>query len=150
MSIIKNKDLHPPMNGASIRKLIGLLNRFEHEQTAAASAAGTVIPGTNPVKQDHIIQDLFFIATGAAAAGESMTIDVLRNGVSILTGVFTYDSTKTAKKQLSLMNLLTAAGKKIAAGDVLTATRVYTAGGGPTPIANNAVVVELGPASTVD
>ena len=79
------------------------------------------------------------------AAGESMTVDVLKNGVSILNAVVTC-STGTAGTpanlyQGSVNNDL--AG--FVAGDIFTTTRTYTAGGTPTPMSNVEVVLRPAP-----
>lgn len=152
MSTLKNKDFHSPMNSATIRKIVGHLNKIQHEQAVAADATASVFVGGGPLKQSGVIEDIYFISSIVAGAGESMTIDVLRNGVSILTGVYTFNATapNAPDKQVSFKSLLTPAGRALNVGDVITVTRDYTVGGTPTPMAHNAVVLEIGPSSNVD
>jgi hypothetical protein len=71
-----------------------------------------------------------------------MVVDVLKNGVSILTSTYTFDRTKSADVQIELP--LAAASANLATGDRLTVTRVYTAGGSPTMTATS-VVIEYSP-----
>lgn len=147
MSVLKRNDFHTPLSNVGITKLFGHVTRCRSEQTAAASLAASPLSGGNPITQDATIVDAYVISSAVAGSGESIVVDLLLNGVSLLSGTYTFDSTKTAKTQLklalsSMPGVGGRGGPKVVAGDILTCTRTYTAGGSPTMVAS-AVVVEL-------
>lgn len=94
------------------------------------------------VKQPGTILVVKFIGAEVPGVGESMTIDLLKNGVTVLTAALVYDDSLLANTWYPAS--LDAAEVPVAEGDLLTVDRVYAAGA-PTPIAQNEVVVELGP-----
>jgi len=73
----------------------------------------------------------------AAAAGESMTIDVKINGTTVLTAVVTLDDSTSTDVVAGTL----AAAVAFSQGDKITIERAYTAGGGPTPMTDTAVSV---------
>lgn len=81
-------------------------------------------------------------AETAAAAAESETIDILKNGVSVLTAVITLDD--AAADAVVSGALKTDGTATLAVGDKVTIARVYVAGGAPTPMANILASVGLG------
>ncbi len=137
------QDLQFPLAEKTHGMLVGWMNAKQNQQVVAASLAASPIWHAT---FDGVIGDLFILLDAVAGAGESMTVNVLKNGVSILSGAKTLDSTSAnaaaAADRVSLLSLLTAAGKSFVTGDVFTVTRVYTAGGTPTPMTNTTVVLE--------
>jgi len=144
MTEFTKRDLHTPFNEKTLTRLWGVMHRARNEQTVAASLATSPMSGANPAPSPPVggtVLSAFFVSRVAAAAGESMTVDVLKNGVSILTGVLTFDATKAAGEQVPLSLV---PGATVKTGDALVVTRVYVAGGGPT-MAQNGAFVEWGP-----
>ena len=78
-----------------------------------------------------------------AAAGESMAIDILKNGVTVLTAAITLDDTSTARTAVA--GVLDSTVVAVAAGDFFEAALTYTAGGGPTPMESIIVNLEISP-----
>ena len=142
MSKLSKKDLHTPFTSKTISKLIGFFLRGQSEQATAATAATAAVVGLTPATQSGKITSLYLVSSDAAASGESMVFDVLKNGVSILSATYTFNSTKTADTQIELP--LAAASANIAVGDRIAVSRTYTAGGSPTMTATS-VVVEYSP-----
>jgi hypothetical protein len=128
---------------ANRKKLMATLFRAISPQLVAATLAADL---AGIAEQGGLLTELFIQVEAVAAAGESMQFDVLQNGVSILTGPFTYDAADLPDVQLDVMPLL-AAPVTIAIGDVLTVARTYAAGGGPTRSARNHVVAKWEPTS---
>lgn len=87
-----------------------------------------------------------------AAPGESMIVRVFRwrltaPGVlttTTLNGTFTYDSSLPLGTEIDFSNLILP-GITLEPGDIVSATRGYTAGGGPTPIEDTIVRFRLVP-----
>lgn len=134
---LTKKDLHTPFTSKTIEKLLAHFDKAWSEQATATDATLAVVNGT-PVARAGKVRSIVFLADNACAAGESMVVDVLKNGVSILSATFTYDSTKSAN---TLYELSVTTDAELAVGDVLTVSRDYTAGGGPTPLVNTKVVI---------
>ncbi len=78
------------------------------------------------------------IAGTTAAAAEDMTFDVTIGGVTALTGVVTVDN---AAGITVVLGTVDGAADDFVAGDVIRVARVYTAGGGPTPMALTSAVI---------
>lgn len=95
------------------------------------------------VKQAGNVVGVKFCASGIPAAGESMTVDVDQGGVSVLTAAIVYDNPDPENTWVE--GALDGAAVAVTEGALMTVTRTYAAGGGPTPIAQNEVVVEFGP-----
>jgi hypothetical protein len=70
-----------------------------------------------------------------AGAGESITVDVLKNGVSILSAPILIDSAVAAKT--AVVGLITTSA--LAVGDFIEVAYTYTVGGTPTPMSGIAV-----------
>lgn len=130
-------------NTAARRKIIGQCNRASHLQAVAATLAGAAMDaGSGIVLQPGNVREVFVQLVAACASGESMVVDVLKNGVSILSATLTINSTNgTAKAQIAAS---VAAGAAVVAGDVLTCSRTYVAGGGPS-MTQTRIVVEYAP-----
>ena len=138
MSKLTNKDLHTPFNNKTLLKLKSFLLRGVAEQYTAATLAAQIVGRLCPVPQDVDIQSAYFISSSAAAVGESMTIDLQVDGVSILTAPFVFNITKASDTQLELP--IDPALKHLAVGGRVTVDRTYVAGGGPTMVATSVVV----------
>jgi hypothetical protein len=100
-----------------------------HEQPAPAALANAPMIGGIPVRRPGTAQGVTLVMSDAAAPGESMTIDVGRNGDSILTAPFTVTSATPADARIALP---LRSGVELALGDRLTVTRGYTPGANPT------------------
>lgn len=125
----------PPLNAQNKDKIRARIDKLESGQGAAANLTTNEI-----VEAAGKVLSLIFIANDIAAAGESLTIDVLKEGVSILTAPYAYDATAAAKTRIDLPLV---ADTVFALGDLLTVSRTYVAGGGPTPLGANKVVMEI-------
>lgn len=115
-------------------------------QGAAGSAAGQLF--NSPLRlgflfENAVIQEVRFIAQGTPAVGESMTIDIQVDGVSILANgtPFTYDDNLSGRSLIIIP--IPQAERQRAIGEIITVDRVYVAGGGPTPIGANKVEIVL-------
>lgn len=75
----------------------------------------------------------------AAAAAESMTLDVEINGVSCLTGAITIDNTVVIDTPEP--GVVDAAASAFAAGDLVRVVRTYVPGGAPTPMRDTVCTV---------
>lgn len=146
MSVLTKTQFHTPLTGLNIERLMGVILRMQHPQAAAASASASLL---GVVTQSGELRSLTVLSAAIAASGESMTIDVLKNGVSIMLGgtPFTINATTVpagdVRKQKELKALVDPAKLSFLAGDILTVTRVYTAGGGPTPMTATVVIAEI-------
>ena len=143
MSKPTNEDfIQPGATPYTINRIVGQIYRCKSEQATAATLAATLLWVAT---FDGRIGDAFVQLSAAVAAGESMTFDLLRNGASIMTGgtPLTVNSTNgTAKAQIDLLTLIDPIKVSFVKGDVFTVSRVYAAGGGPTPMAHNSFVME--------
>lgn len=77
-----------------------------------------------------------------AAAGESMTFDVQIAGVTALTGVITIDDTVAIDTPVAGV-VGAGAVAEFAAGELVSVVRTYVAGGGPTPMRDTVVDIEV-------
>jgi hypothetical protein len=98
------------------------------EQAVAATLAGDPAQNGAPARRAGTVTAVKLVSAVTAASGESMVIDVLKNGATILSSTYTYDSTKTAKSRLALS---VTGSTTIAVGDIITVSRTYTAGSTP-------------------
>ena len=145
MTRLAKKDLHVPFNNKTLNKVASYLLRGRSEQAVAATAAGAAMAHLTVATQNLTIRDAYFLSASAAGVGESMAIDLLVNGASILTAPYTFDATAAAKTQIKLP--VDPAKQQINIGDKVTVSRTYVAGGGPTMTAS-VVVVEPSPNDT--
>lgn len=116
----------------AIKSLFALANEKSSKQGAAADLTEIVWVA----EYDGEIDELVAIAETLAAAGESMTIDVQKNGATVLTATTAFVAGGTDKLVTLLLDKEKKSFKK---GDVFTVIRDYTAGGGPTPMKNTTV-----------
>lgn len=131
----RQSDFRTPFSGKSSKKLRGRIDRVVSNQAAAASGSDLHVLD---VAGD--IQSLSVITAANPASGESLVIDVQRNGVTILTAPLTLNNTTPGKV---LYNFTPVAGTRLNLGDVITFVRTYTAGGGATPVGPNRIILEV-------
>lgn len=139
MGQLSQKDLHNPLNSRAIRRLRGRLEKIVSAQAVAATLTTTEILDIGGAQAGNI-QDLTFVAEAVAAANEDITVDVQKNGVTILNNVLVYDDTLLPGE---LIRLDYDVDTSFDVGDVVSVIRTYTAGGGPTPIAHTKVTLEV-------
>lgn len=141
------RHFHTPFSKASIKYLVRKIHQAVSEQKTAATLAASLMNG-GVVSYPGVIKAIAIVLGPAApASGESMVFDVLKNGTSVLTSAYTYDSTKAALAGsiVDLTNLIDPTKAAVGIGDKLEVTRTYTAGGGPTPMTHTRVFVEFEP-----
>ena len=120
-----------------IRELQGAGNANDgrassYQVTAATLAQNEMIaPGPGSITAVKAVADV------AAAAGESMTVDVKINGVTVLTAVVTLDDSAGTDVQSGSLDTAVA----FVEDDLISIERTYTAGGGPTPMTDTLVDV---------
>lgn len=129
-------ELIAPMTPEAIRK--HRQKQYESAQLVAATLAQDYV-GNMPFA--GTIVGVYLAAQDDAAAGESMTYDVEINGTSALTGVYTQNDTIDTTQLLDLSSLIDPTANSFSVGDIIDTARVYTAGGGPTPIAANTLFI---------
>jgi hypothetical protein len=124
---VAKKDLHMPFNDVTLKKVRGVIMQLRDEQSAAATAT------TNHMCRNNGLVTRCEVGVGVApAAGESMTIDIQKNGTSILVGgPLSIDQAHATPKGCFDVTGNLVAGTQFAVSDVLTVVRTYTAGGGP-------------------
>jgi len=137
MSKVSRKDLHTPFQSHVVTRLIGQMHAAKSEQLVAADLTALMAGGV--AKHAGKINSLFLVSSVACGSGESMDIDVLKNGVSILTAPYTIDDTTPVGEQIELPLV---EHTEVAIGDILTVSRDYTAGGTPTPMTATLVQCE--------
>lgn len=127
-----------PLTEHTFAKLVGKLEQKFSYQAAAASATAVLWVATFP----GLIGDLYAMFGTAPAAGESMTVDVQKNAVTMLTGLLTIGSTSVKTDQIHMQPLVDPAKNSFVIGDVITVVRAYTAGGGAAPMKDTFVYLE--------
>ena len=121
------RELQQAVNGGS-------LAGFTDDQRTAATEDRTAFIAP----ADGEIAYVGAFNAAAAAAGESMAIDVEIGGTTCLTGAITLDDGDGTDV---VEGTLDTAAVAFSQGDKVVITRTYTAGGGPTPITGNSVTV---------
>lgn len=144
MSNLKTVDVaNTPYTPEIANRIIGHIAKQTSQQQVAATLAASLLWIAD---FDGEIGDLYVQLSSATAAGETLTVDVLKNGVSVLTGGPALIAAATpAKTQVAIFNTpflpFASTSKGFARGDVFTVSRVYTPGGTPT-LAATSVVLE--------
>ena len=142
---LSKKDLHLPFSSLTRDKFSAILYRAVNAQAAAASVvlANGYVPHLAPVPQDMDIQDVWFMSSIAAAASETMTIDIQVKrkaggaAATILSTPYVFNTTSTPGKQISFLNLVT--NRKLYEGDAVAVIRTLANG---STIVHNVVVIE--------
>lgn len=138
MSNLTHLDL-PALSAKSVAKLAGSIQRKSVKQTAVSTA--TLHCWT--AEWDGVLGDVGVQTGAVAAAGESLTVNVKKNGSSIMTGGTAYTiNSSSSGKVFNLYDLIDPDKRFFVAGDVIAVTLTYTAGGGPTPISDTELWVE--------
>lgn len=119
-------------------RIIGHIEQAKNYQGAAVDLAASFLWMAT---FDGQIGDLFLELGTPPAAGEDMTVDVLKNGVSILSSTRDIISTDV-KGRIDLFAKIDTTKYAFVEGDVFSVTRDYTAGGGPAPMKDTLVVLE--------
>lgn len=152
MSTLESRDLHNPLSQRNIEKLVGHVFTFNAFQAVAADANVAAARNGSPVvPQAGRIESISMITPVVAATGESMSVDIHKSTdggatyATILTAPKVVSSTTAAKTVTSLDSLIDPAKNNVSAGDLLRAVLDYTAGGGPTPMVNTHVSIEIRP-----
>jgi len=126
----------------SLEQLIQELQRSANAGGAAANSqqavAATLVEAAFIAVADGEISAVKAFAGTAAAAGESMAVDVKINGVTCLSTPLVLDDTSGTDVQDGALDSLAVGLQE---GDKVTIERTYTAGGGPTPMADTLVTV---------
>ncbi len=133
-------------SGDDPRSLETMIRELQQESNKGAIVSlvdDRAVAATETITADIAPADGEIVAANAypqvtAAAAESMTVDVMINGVTALTGVITMDN---ASGIAVVAGVLDSAAVEFSAGDKITVVRTYTAGGGPTPMSSVAVSV---------
>ena len=119
MSQHTNKEFRGISHSDNSRKVRGILNRCISYQAAAATAAGVAMtPGMALDK--GTVREIFAVIDTAFGAAETLTVDVLVNGVSILAAPVVLDVNTAVGVQVPIA---VPAGTVLAVGDVLTVSR---------------------------
>ena len=134
MKLTKASLTSPAQTPETIKSIFGVMNEKSHAQAVAADLVGA---HAFTAEFDGEIDEIVALAGAACAAGESCTIDVLKNGSTVLTSTAAFTATSGKVVRLALDK----DKKSFKAGDVFTVTRDYTAGGTPTPLANTTVII---------
>ena len=132
-------DMNMPLSQKALNKLIGRIEAKEAHQTTATDATLHIWMADF----DGQLADAYTqMGTLPAGAGESQSVDLHKNGVSILSAPVIFDGTYTAGKVYDLLQYIAKANRSFVKGDVFTMVIDYTAGGGPTPGTDTKVVIE--------
>lgn len=134
MKLTKEDLVQPHFTPKGKASLLAMISQELHFQATAATLAAAHF---FVAEFDGKLDELLAKAGATAAAGESMTIDVLKNGSTVLLNTTAF-AASGGNKVVSLN--LDPDKASFVKGDVFTVTRTYVAGGGPTPIANTTVI----------
>lgn len=134
---IRKKSLHTPFSGPNdgVPEIIGILGRVHDKQQVAATATTTHVAG-HPGK----VRKLRLEVPVAPTTTETMTFDVQKNGVSILSATPQMTSAATTVGVYDVMGLVLA-GTSFQVGDVITIIRTLANGAA---ITMTGVVLEWG------
>jgi len=116
---------------------VGRIEKVVSLQAVAATLAASVIWVADFKGK---ISDAQFVSAVTPAAGESMVLSVLKNGVTMMSANVTVDNTVAAKKKWDIWANLDKAKNFFNEGDIITFTRTYVPGGTPAMTATNLVL----------
>lgn len=138
MSVLSyGKVLDVPFTDDAVRKMIGKMEQVQSYVSAAASATQTL----GQMTFDGEIGDVYaIIGTVTNQGDENMTIDIQKNGSTVLTGVLTLDNTADKKQQIKFS--VDKTKNSFVKGDVFTCVRTYTPGAAALPMKDVTVVLE--------
>lgn len=135
MKLTREQLITPALSPEAIKSLFGLANQHLSKQGAAANLTDVIFVA----EFDGEIDEIIATCGTLSAAGESMTVDVQKNGVSILTSTTAFTAAGASGKVVPIA--LDPDKKSFVKGDVFSVVRAYTAGGGPTPMKDTLVIV---------
>jgi len=135
MKLTREQLASPQLTPDAIKSYFGVANQHTSKQAAAANLTDCLFVA----EHDGEIDELIATCGTLSGAGESMTIDVQKNGSSILTATTAFTAAGASGKVVPL--LLDKDKKSFAKGDVFTCIRAYTAGGTPTPMKDTTVLI---------
>lgn len=135
MSKFQKADFTAVPTESNFGKHIGLVEKLESKQATAATLASD-LAGLS--KYEGQIGDVQITVSNSPAAGESMVVDVKKNGTSVLTAPVTINAALiTAKgKSFSIFSSIDKSKLRLSPGDSITVARTYTAGGAPAGLAS--------------
>lgn len=114
----------------------GSLSALDCEQDVASTEAHKyVAPGAG-----EIVSVVGVASTAVAAVGEDMTCNVLINGTTVLLVPLVIDDTSGSSPVVGSMKVLP---QTFAQGDIITIGKIYTPGGGATPMQGVLLAVGL-------
>jgi len=128
-----------PIDQEGGRQLLRHIARLEASQGVAATA--TLLLTKVMRDPGRIVRTRAMTGGDLAAAGEDMSCEVLKNGVTVLTGPIVLDSSSTVDTYV--LGVLTGDAVAYARGDLITIALTYTPGGGATPMTNTLVEVDI-------
>lgn len=134
MKLTREQIMSPLLTPEAIKSYFGVVNQHISKQGAAASLTDVLFVA----EHDGELDELIATCGTLSAAGESMTVDIQKNGSTVLTATTAFTAAGASGKVVLL--LLDKDKKSFVKGDVFTCIRTYTAGGGPTPMKDTAVI----------
>lgn len=122
-----------------IDQLLSTLSMTAQQVIAASATLGMGVMGkTGTIKSAQAGSVVI------AAAGESLEVDILKNGTTILDSAIVLDDSVTVR--IPVEGVLDSTTLQVEDDDFFEAVLTYVAGGGPTPISSTLVQVEIIPA----
>jgi hypothetical protein len=113
------------------------------EQTGVIPAGPTTLAAFIAALPGTITGFVAKLNTAACAAGESITIELLKNATTLLAaGNLVLDNTNALNAEVASLTLVLA-DRNFVAGDVVTIRTARVAGGGPTPAAALIFTIDL-------
>lgn len=129
MSQFKAADFQGVFTEGNFGKFIGRISAIRSLQAVMATLAADP---TGLITFDGQIGDVFAVFQNVLASGESVSVDVLKNGVTVLTAPVVINAALMGgKKYVPLFKFVDKAKLALREGDLITITRTYTAGGTP-------------------
>ena len=121
---IAEKSLRGLGNNVTINRLIGWWNRITHFQGTPATATDKA----GLITQPGVVGEVYLVVRGEADVGESLVVDALVNGVSVLTAPYTFDPTKNTLVGTQIPLPLDETKVNLACGDIVSFQRTLTGG----------------------
>lgn len=141
-----NLQYNAPLGDHDNGLLIGRMSRMSSQQKLPVDLVAA-IPTNSPLDRPGKIRKVLIsvVAAAGGASTDTMSFDVLKNAVSILSSLPLIDMALTPPGVYDVTDLVTAAALAagVLAGDVFTVTRDYTVGAGGTMTVTE-VMVDVG------
>jgi hypothetical protein len=129
--------LKHPIGNESAKQIARTITRLDTSQVAAADLTSSFVMRA----RGRVVAARALLGGAVAAAGESLTFDVLIDGTTALAGVGTVDNTTAADAWVQAE--VDPAAAAFDRGALVQIVRDYTAGGGPTPMTNTLIEVDI-------